>query len=237
MWERLFGREFRRKRALAKAEAQVQSNPQAAVMRDFLAVPFPDKKTFCADASIVSLDLETTGLDPKKDEILSIGLVEIHGPAIKLSTAWHEIIRLDRELPAESVVIHQITDDQKDQGKPLEEVLPQLLERLRGKPMLVHFKRIEQNFLDAACRKLYGAPFVIPIIDTLELGQRVFERRNHTVQPNDLRLFNLRPRYNLPQYKAHNALNDALATAELFLAMAAEMGPSDRCKLYDFVTD
>lgn len=228
MFERLFGREFRRKRALATA-------PEG-VMRDFLATPFPDRKTVCSEANVVALDFETTGLDPARDEILSIGLVEIQNGSVKLGTAWHEIIRLDRALPADSVVIHHITDDQKEQGRALEEVLPELLERLRGKVMLVHFKRIEQNFLDAACRRLYGTPFVIPIIDTLELGQRVLERRNHTIQANDLRLFNLRPRYNLPRYKAHNALNDALATAELFLAMAAEMGPGERCRLYDFVT-
>lgn len=229
MLDFLFGREYRRKRALAKA-------PEG-VLHDYLSIHFPHKKTVCSNARIVALDMETTGLDPKKDEILSIGLVEIRGQSVRLDTAWHEIIRLDRELPAESVVIHQITDDQKEQGKPLEEVLPLLLKRLQGKVMLVHFKRIEQNFLDAACRRLYGAPFVIPIIDTLELGQRVLERRNHTIQANDLRLFNLRSQYNLPRYKAHNALNDALATAELFLAMAAEMSPNSDCRLYDFVTD
>jgi len=229
MFGNLFGREYRRKRALSKA-------PEG-ILRDYLSHPFPHKKTLCAEADIVAVDMETTGLDPKKDEILSIGLVEIRSQSIRLDTAWHEIIRLDRALPEETVVIHQITDDQKAQGRPLEDVLPELLARLSGKTMLVHFKRIEQGFLDAACHRLYGAPFVIPIIDTLELGQRVFERRNHTIQPNDLRLFNLRTRYNLPAYKAHNALNDALATAELFLAMAAEMNPKPNCRLYDFVTD
>lgn len=230
MLGRLFGREYRRKRALAKAPK--------GMLREYLSTPFPDKKTLCNQANIVAVDMETTGLNPKKDEILSVGLVEIRRQVIQLETAWHEIIRLDRELPAESVVIHQITDDQKAQGKPLDVVLPELLQRLQGKVMLVHFKRIEKNFLDAACRRLYGAPFVIPIIDTLELGQRVFERQNHTIQPSDLRLFNLRNRYNLPRYKAHNALNDALATAELFLAMSAEMSPKNpHCRLYDFVTD
>lgn len=228
MFENLFGREFRRKRALAK----VSDGPLHA----YLSHPFPDKKTNCRDAVIVALDMETTGLDPKKDEILSIGLVEIRDQGVCLKSAWHEIVRVERELTAASVVIHQITHDQAEQGRALADVLPELLTRLAGKVMLVHFKHIEQNFLDAACRKLYGAPFVIPIIDTLELGQRVFERQNHSIQATDLRLFNLRPRYNLPRYKAHNALNDALATAELFLAMSADMAPGKRCRLYDFVT-
>lgn len=230
MFERLFGKDYQRKRAMAKAPP--------GVLRDFLSHPFPHQRARCLDVPIVSVDLETTGLDPRKDDILSVGLVEIQGMSIKLGTAWHEIIRIDRDIPADSAVIHQITDDHAaTAGKPLEQILPELLSRLEGKVMLVHFARIEKLFIDAACQRLYGGPFVIPIIDTLKLGQRVFERRNHTIQPGDLRLFNLRPRYNLPHYKAHNALNDALSTAELFLAMAAEISGSDRCRLSDFITD
>lgn len=228
MFERLFGTDFQRRRALAKA--------QPGALYDYLSHPFPGRNAVCRDAPIVAVDLETTGLDPTKDDILSVGLVEIQGMGIKLGTAWHEIVRVDRDIPEDSAVIHHITDDHSAAGRPIEEVLPELLKRLEGKVMLVHYSRIEQLFIDAACRRLYGSRFVIPIIDTLKLGQRVFERRNHTIQPGDLRLFNLRPRYNLPHYKAHNALNDALSTAELFLAMAAEMSGGDRCRLHDFIT-
>jgi DNA polymerase-3 subunit epsilon len=78
---------------------------------------------------------------------------------------------------------------------------------------------------------------VAPIIDTLEIAQRAFQRRNHTIQPGDLRLFNLRPRYNLPQYKAHNALSDALATAEVFLALADNQYPTAPCPLREFLSN
>lgn len=230
MLGQLFGREYRRKRALARATP--------GVLHDYLSQPFPDGRADCRDTVIAAVDLETTGLDPQKDHILSVGLVEIHGMSIRLGTAWHEVVSIETDIPAESAVIHQITDDHAAAtGKPLEEVLPELLRHLRGKVMLVHYSRIEQQFIDAACRRLYGAPFVVPIIDTLVLGRRLFERRNHNIQTGDLRLFNLRPRYNLPHYKAHNALSDALSTAELFLAMAAEISPGKSCRLRDFITD
>lgn len=229
MLGRLLGTDYRRRRAIA----QCRPGP----LQDYLEQSFPGRRMLCEDVTIVAVDLETTGLDPKKDDILSVGLVEIRGMSIKLDTAWHEIVSIERDIPEDSAIIHHITDDHAaEAGKPLEQVLPELLRRLAGKVMLVHFSRIEQLFIDAACRRFYGAPFVIPIIDTLKLGQRVFERRNHTIQPGDLRLFNLRPRYNLPHYKAHNALNDALSTAELFLAMAAEMS-GDSCRMSNFITD
>lgn len=226
MFERILGKDYSRRRALAKASGPLQ---------DFLATPFPSRKDLCQDVEVVSLDLETTGLNPRKDSILSVGLVNVRQMAVQLETAWHQLISVDHAISEESVVIHEITDDQAAEGKPLDEVLPEILKRLAGRVMLVHYKNIEQNFLNVACRRLYGAPFVVPTIDTLELAVRVYERRNHTVQTGDLRLFNLRPRYNLPRYKAHNALSDALATAELFLAMAAEMEPRTGSHLGPFL--
>lgn len=228
MFGRLLGKDYMRRKALGKAAP--------GPLADFLATPWPDRKADCREIPIVAIDLETTGLDPRKDVILSIGLVEIVNFSVRLSTAWHSIVRIDRDIPGESAVIHQITDDQAAAGAPIEELLPELLRRLAGRPMLVHYSPIEQNFIDNACQQLYGAPFVTQIIDTLEIGQRVFERRNHLIQPGDLRLFNLRPRYNLPQYKAHNALSDALATAELFLAMADNLYPGRPCPLGEFLS-
>lgn len=225
---RFLGKEYQRKAALAKAAP--------GPLADYLQTPFPDKDSDCREIEIVAIDLETTGLDPRKDDILSIGMVNIDHFGVKLSTAWHSIVRIERDIPGESAVIHQITDDQSAAGAPIEELLPEVLRRMAGRPMLVHYSPIEQNFLSAACQRLYGAPFVVPIIDTLEIGQRVFVRRNHTIQPGDLRLFNLRPRYNLPQYKAHNALSDALATAELFLAMVDNLYPGQPCPLGQFLS-
>jgi len=230
MFNWLLSKQQQRKRALAKAPA--------GVMRDYLNTPFPAKKSPCSELEIVSLDLETTGLKPRRDAILSIGLVAIRARQIHLDSAWQRVIRIEQPVPEASAVIHRITDDHAAAGIPLEQALPQLLERLSGRVMLVHYKSIEQGFLDAACRRLYGVPFIIPIIDTLELAQRLFTQRNHSIQSGDLRLFNLRPRYNLPHYRAHNALSDALATAELFLAMAAEMAPKpSQCRLDRFQTD
>ncbi|MES9813127.1 MAG: exonuclease domain-containing protein [Candidatus Thiodiazotropha sp.] len=210
---------------------------EPGILHDYLSTPLTSKTTQCQQLSIVSLDLETTGLDPHKDKILSFGLVEMNHMTIKLETARHQLITIDEEIPEESAVIHQITDDQAATGVSIHDALRELLHHMAGKVMLVHYSAIEQRFISAACEKLFGAPFVIPIIDTLVLAQRIFEHRNHTVQPGDLRLFNLRPRYNLPNYKAHNALSDAVATAELFLAMASEMVPQpSQCQLKRFLT-
>lgn len=204
-------------------------------MREFLGQPMADKKQDWRELEIVSLDLETTGLDPQTDEILSVGLVELKKGNIHLDTAWHKIINVGAAVPESTAVIHHITDDIVAQGEPLESVLPELLNRLTGKIMLVHYSFIEQEFINAACKKLYDSPFIIQTIDTLPVAQRRMERRNHTIQPGNLRLFNLMTYYNLPHYKAHNALYDAIATAELFQAMTMEISPRGKQRLGDYL--
>ena len=228
VFEHFYGANRLREKALKLAESEVS--------RAYLEQAFPEKTVPLADIDIVAVDLETTGLDAKVDKILSIGMVDICSGAINLSTATHQYLTVKNALPESSVIIHQITDDVVANGLSIEQVMPMILERLAGKVMLVHYSPVEMGFLDMACRKLYGSPFIIPVIDTLKLGQRAMEMRNHTIQSSSLRLFNLRPRYNLPPYKAHSALMDAVATAELFLAMSQDMVPKGNATLGDFVT-
>ncbi|MBC8210497.1 MAG: 3'-5' exonuclease [Gammaproteobacteria bacterium] len=227
MWNYFLNREQLRKRALKNATSEI--------MRDFLAAQVPPDTARWDDVEIVALDFETTGLKPQIDQILSYGKVHIKDGVIKLSSARHELIRPDKPIPEASAIIHHITDDQAINGRPIAQVLPELLEYLSGKVMLVHYNKIEQGFLNAACEKHYGSPFMIPTIDTLVLARRILTHRNHTLPTNRLRLFNLQADFKLPRYKAHNALNDAISTAELFLALEALITPKDSTLLKDLI--
>ena len=73
------------------------------------------------------------------------------------------------------------------------------------------------------------------MIDTEVLARRRLQRRNQPYRPGELRLSGLRERYQLPRYRAHNALSDALATAELFLAITADMAADDRVRLKELL--
>jgi DNA polymerase-3 subunit epsilon len=228
LWQRLFGADRRRQRALRAASP--------GPLRELLAQPWPDRRTLCRDAVLVALDLEATGLNPQQDHMVSVGLVELHGMTIHLDTALHRLIRTKRPMPEDTAIIHQVTDDQVANGLALDEILPEILERLTGRILLAHHAWVEQSFLSAACERLYGAPLVMPTIDTQALAQRLMRNRNQFVRSTSLRLFNLRSYYGLPRYKAHNALSDALATAELFLALAEDIQPGGDCRLGQVLT-
>lgn len=204
-------------------------------LREFYRVPFVAPGADCRRLEFVALDLETTGLDPDTDAILSIGLVQIRALRIELSTAWHGLLRPERDIPERSVVLHRITDDQAATGEPLDRVLPGLLARLAGKVLVVHHAPVEQGFLDRACRRLYGAGFLLPFIDTQQLARRTLERRSQPIAARDLRLEECRRRYGLPRYPLHDALSDALACGELFLAQLAQQDPARPIPLRTFL--
>ncbi len=190
-------------------------------LREYLETPFPKPSTDYREVDYLAIDLETTGLDAKNDHILSVGYVVVHGNCIDLSSARHRLVKTAEAIPEASAIIHQITDDIAAQGDSLEQVLAEALSALKGKVMIAHHARVEQGFLSAACRRVFGAGLPIPTLDTQALALRTFDRRHIAYRGSDLRLHALGDYYSLPRYSAHNALSDALAAAELFLAQAA----------------
>ena len=179
-------------------------------LRDYLAQPTLDLDQDWRALEYLVLDFETTGTDPLRHEILSAGYLDIAGAAVRVASG--------------TVVIHGITHDLAAEGRPGEAVIGELLEALTGRVLVGHHVATEVNFLSRACRELYGAPFVGPAVDTLALEFAALRRAGHTPQRGDLRLGGARARRGLPRYRAHNALLDALATAELFLAQATDLG-------------
>ncbi len=193
-------------------------------LRALLAAPCADPAADWRRVEYLVLDFETTGTDPGRDEILSAGYLGIRDAAACLDTTRHRLVRPTGDLVARTVVIHGITHDLAAEGLAADDVIGELLEALAGRVLVGHHVATEVAFLSRACRTLYGAPFVGPVIDTLALEFAAMRRAGLRPRRGDLRLGGARARRGLPRYRAHNALLDALATAELFLAQAGDLG-------------
>lgn len=199
----------------------------APVLRRFYEdIPVP-ADTLLSEVPLAALDLETTGLDPRRHAIVSLALVPLTLQRIRCAEACYWVVQPDTGLSEQSVIYHHITHSQLEQAPPLSQVLAELLEAMRGRVMVVHYRPIEREFLDRASRRLLGGPLSFPVIDTMELEaryQRGFLARllnSWRGQRVSLRLAATRTRYGLPLYHAHHALSDALATAELLQAQVA----------------
>lgn len=212
----LFSPSIERKRAKAAASAR-------DALAEYYRTPVQPDPTPASELRLLAIDIETTGLDPRKDAVLSIGYVPVDGETIVFSGARHRILAAEAEV-GQSAVFHGITDDQVADGVPVADAVAEALAALAGRVMLAHFAMIETRFLSRICEQLYGAPLVVPVIDTLVLHDRLINRGfDDEAKAGQLRLWNARQRYGLPRYPAHGALTDALACAELYLGHLAEV--------------
>ena len=164
-----------------------------------IAAPADD--TALDELPMLAVDMETTGIKPARDAMLSIGWVPLNGRSIDLSGAGYVVVAA---------------------GVSAEEAIEQLLQALQGRVLLAHFAALETGFVHKHCRQLYdGAVPDLAVVDTFSLERRHMERMATYPRGEDLRLPRVRERYHLPYYTSHNALNDALACAEAYLAITS----------------
>lgn len=199
-----------------------------SVLAGFFGAGLPGGDRPIGEVPLVALDVETTGLNPSRDSIVSIGLVPFDTCRILLAGRRHWLVRPEFDLSSRSVTLHRITHADVEDAPEFRTILPELLGCLSGRIVVVHYRAIERSFLDAAVSRALNETFAFPTIDTMEIeaqrhrsGLWARWRRWLGYEPASIRLHDSRARYHLPYYSAHHALIDALATAELFQAQVA----------------
>jgi DNA polymerase-3 subunit epsilon len=178
---------------------------------------------------LMALDIETTGLDPAHDGIVSIGLVPMRLDRIRASESRQWIVKPRVPLVEASVSFHGITHSQLESAPDLIDILDDFLAAIAGHVLVVHCRVIERQFLNGALRPRIGETIEFPVIDTMELEARLHRRKPPGLIARlfggkpllSIRLAASRRRYGLPRYRLHHALTDALASAELLQAQIA----------------
>jgi DNA polymerase-3 subunit epsilon len=175
-----------------------------------------------------SLDLETGGLDAKRDPILAVGMVPVRGGTIRLREAYRSLVRPDggSSITPASVRAHQLVWSELQEAPPLADVLPEIDRRLREGVLLVHHGAVDVPFLRREYRRL-GLSWPSPkVVDTKHLLLRHAQLRdpNRGRDQVSLNLAAARAEHGLPDHQAHDPLSDAVATAELFLALRLALG-------------
>jgi DNA polymerase-3 subunit epsilon len=158
-------------------------------------------------------DTETTGLEPSKgDEIIQIGAARIVNNRLLRQEVFDQIIDPEIPLKPESIPIHGITEDMV-RGKPnIDAVLPAFHEFCEDTVLIAHNAAFDMRFLQLKEDRT-GIKFSQPVLDTLLLSA--------VVHPNQEshKLDVILERLGIQIESRHNALEDSLATAEVFLKM------------------
>jgi DNA polymerase III subunit epsilon len=176
----------------------------------------------------VSLDCETTGLDVRRDRIISVGAVRIVGNRLLTSERLELLVRPDRAMTADSVRVHQLRGSDLAQGLAPEAAMRRLLDFIGSRPLVGYFLEFDVAMINREIRPLLGVRLPQPKI---EVSALYYDFKNRQLPAHlrggdiDLRFATMMNDLELPLRGAHDAINDAVMAGLAFVKLRGLLAP------------
>ena len=166
----------------------------------------------------VSLDLETTGLDPKTDHILSLAAVPVRAGRVAVSERFERRIRADREFGIDSIRHHRITPDEAAEGISVTQAVREFLHWLGSRALLGYNIAFDLAMLAPHVRALAGFDLPNPRHELTDAWVRRLRRTRPDLDP-DLDFQHIADALGVPVLARHSALGDAVTVGLCWLAL------------------
>lgn len=168
----------------------------------------------------VAIDTELTGLEAKRDSVVSVGALKMNGTRIELGRSFYRLVSPRADIKHESIVVHGITPDDVAAKPPLDVVALELLAFCGDRIVVGHFLSLDLGFLGRESPAVKSADLRRRAVDTMRIHSWVEQQRHrhagrHEAPEGALNLISLARLRGIPVEGAHNALTDAFITAQL----------------------
>ncbi len=209
-----------RNRLLERLYQNREIKPEA--LRNLRTLEGIDLRKGLLNTDYVVIDTELTGLDLKRDSILSIGALWMSGSAISLGNYFYRVVDPSACLNPSSVIIHGITPGEASRCPTVDRVMPEFVDYCKDRVVIGHCVSIDKDFINKEMRRLYGFGLQNPFVDTLKiywwykrkrLGYDAFSEETTFGTSS---LFEIANELDVPAREGHNALSDAFITAQIF---------------------
>lgn len=167
----------------------------------------------------VCLDCETSGLNSKKDEILSIGAVHIKDNKILMRKTFNIFLKPSKNINVESIKIHHIRPVDLENGIDAQEAIYQLLDFIGSRPIVGYYIKFDVAIISRYTKEFIGIKLPNKTIEVSSMYYKTIRKRSD-YQFVDLRFDTILKKLDIPILGKHDALNDALMTAMIFLKLA-----------------
>ena len=170
------------------------------------------------DGQLVSIDCETTSLNVKEAELLSIAAVRIDGQRICTRQAFNALITPQHAPEGPNVRVHGLRPCDFSNGLPLQDVLLEFLQFVRGRTLVGYYLQYDIAVLNKYLRPLMGA--ALPN-RRIEVSGWYYDWRfaQYPGAYIDLRWETMVRNLGLPTLPRHDAMNDAISAAMMYLAL------------------
>lgn len=167
---------------------------------------------------VVSLDCETTSLDVKQGEIVSIGAVKIKGKKVLSSERLDIKLKPPKSLTGDSIKIHKIREADLVGGIDIGDALDQVLEFVGNRPILGYYVNYDIRMLDKFIRPKYGFGLPNKAIELSHVYHDIIKWKS--VGGNvDLRFDTISKHLDIPMLERHTAIGDALTVALMYVRL------------------
>lgn len=169
-------------------------------------------------SEVVSIDCETTGLDAKNDEVISIAAVKIDGRQILTGESFEAMIDHRDRLFEDSIVIHRIRKQDLDNAVDIETAVMALIEFVGNRPLLGYNIQFDLKFLDRYTKPLLGFSLPNPVIELADVYRRSVVKRQPDAVPH-LGFEEILEDLGVPIFGRHTALGDSITVAMAYVKL------------------
>lgn len=191
--------------------------PLAARLQAWRQLPPVDERTAIAEARLLVVDVETTGLNVRRDRLLAIGAVAVEGGRLNPADGFSVVLKSEERVGRDSIVIHGIGPQAQEAGTDPAEALVAFLEYVGRQPLVAYHAAFDQIMLDRALRATLGVRLPNPWLDLAWLAPALVPEAQLLQAGLDAWL----EHFELRVLERHRATADAFVTAELLLVLLA----------------
>ena len=170
------------------------------------------------DDEYICFDCETTGLNPQIDDIISIGAVLIKNNTIVSSKKFVKFVKPKTKLQAEAIKVHHIRECDLENAEEIDNVIEEFLEFIGNRKLVGYFLEFDMAMINKYLKPKLG--ITLPN-DAIEVSAIYHDFKIEAIPQShiDLRFDTILRELQIPSLGKHDAYNDAIMTAMIFLKL------------------
>lgn len=170
---------------------------------------------------LVSFDCETTSLNVKEAEIISIGAVKIRGNTVLTSESFYVLVKPEGMMEATNVTIHGLRPKDLSNGIPVETAIEQFLDFVGGRPLVGYYLEYDVAMVNKFLKPMLGIQLPQKQIEVSSIYYRQEMKKKYYDTYVDMRMAPMIKKLNIPDLPRHDALNDSINVALMYLSLMA----------------